>query len=66
MAAPLADPATRTRAGAFLVAQLGALVAILGGVLLLWGVAVTLIVGGALVLAGSILVEWLATRPGSS
>lgn len=44
------------------VSQLSALVAILGGVYLLTGLAWTLVVGGVLVGGVSVLVEFLAAR----
>lgn len=48
--------------GAATVAQVGALVAIVGGIYLLLGLAWTLIIGGALVLGASVVVELLTAR----
>lgn len=48
--------------GAATVVQVGALVAIVGGIYLLLGLAWTLIIGGALVLAASVAVELLSAR----
>jgi hypothetical protein len=44
------------------MAQVGAVIAILGGVYLLLGLAWTLIIGGALVFAMSVGVEMLSAR----
>lgn len=52
----------RRHAVAATLAQVTALIAIVGGIYLLLGPAWTLVIGGSLVLIVSVVVEWLAAR----